>query len=329
MAQALLFSSASLTVALLAFAVERFIGWPRVLQRVVSHPVVWVGWLIARLDALLNRDGDGDVARKLLGTAALAAVLALVAALTVPLTLWLRGLPGGAFLEALLAVPLVASKSLREHVLAVRDGLGRGIGEARAALGHIVGRDTAALDESEIAKGAIESLAENASDGVIAPLLWLVVFGLPGAALYKTINTADSMIGYKSDRHLHFGRAAARLDDLVNIPAARATAALFAATAALGASRSGAAAWGAARRDAPHHLSPNAGWSEASMAGALGIRLGGPRRYEGRSVDLAYMGRDGKDPETGDIVRAVAFFDRACLMFFAALAAAVLLSLAF
>jgi len=326
---ALFLAAVSLPVALVAFATERIFGWPDGLHRRIGHPVTWIGAAIGRLDATLNRDGDSDERRRVLGFAALAAVLALVGVITVYLCLWLRSLPGGFLIEGVLAAPLLATKSLRDHVLAVANGFDRGLDQARDAVRHIIGRDPQTLDASGIAKGAIESLAENASDGVIAPLFWLMVFGLPGVALYKTINTADSMIGYRSDRHRGFGWAAARLDDLVNLPAARLTALLVAAAAGLRAPAQAKRALVAARRDAPEHVSPNAGWPEAAMAGALGIALGGPRTYGGRKVDLAVMGRDGRAPVAEDIGRAVALFDMAmalvvCGLFLAVLAAAIL-----
>jgi adenosylcobinamide-phosphate synthase len=175
----------------------------------------------------------------------------------------------------------------------------------------IVGRDPAHLDESGIAKAALESLAENASDGVVAPVFWFAIAGLPGIALYKAINTADSMIGHKSQRYLKFGWAAARLDDLVNLPCSRLSGLLFVAAAGLTNSDSGRAAFTAMMRDAGKHVSPNAGWPEAALAGALGIRLGGPRSYDGRTVDLATMGEGRSQLEANDIRRGLRLYGRA------------------
>ncbi len=176
----------------------------------------------------------------------------------------------------------------------------------------IVGRDPAALDAAGVARAAIESLAENFSDGVVAPLFWLVVAGLPGAAAYKAANTADSMIGHRNARYEHFGFAAARFDDLVNLPASR-LAALWLALAAGGAARS---AWAAVRRDARAHRSPNAGWPEAAMAGALGLKLAGPRVYGGVEVADAYMGEGRREATSADIRAALRLYVRACVLQF-------------
>jgi len=185
-------------------------------------------------------------------------------------------------------------------------------GEAgRAAVSHIVGRDTEALDEAGVARAAIESLAENFSDAVVAPILWMAIAGLPGAALYKGINTADSMIGHRTPRYEAFGWAAARLDDLVNLPASRLSALLLVAAAALSKDASAAEAWRAIWRDAARHRSPNAGYPEAAMAGALGLSLAGPRVYGGVRVEDALMGDGRRDADTADIRRALALYRRA------------------
>jgi adenosylcobinamide-phosphate synthase len=186
-----------------------------------------------------------------------------------------------------------------------------GLEPARAAVSRIVGRNAADLDEAGIARAAIESLAENFSDGAVAPAFWLALGGLTGAMLYKTINTADSMVGHRTPRFVNFGWASARLDDFVNLPAARLAALLFAAAAALGGFAPAREVWYAARRDAPKHLSPNAGWPEAAMAGALGLRLGGPRVYGENNVDGAFMGDGGRDANAKDIHRALSLFRRA------------------
>jgi adenosylcobinamide-phosphate synthase len=178
----------------------------------------------------------------------------------------------------------------------------------------IVGRDTGALDENGVSRAAIESLAENYSDGVVAPLFWLVAGGLPGVALYKAINTADSMIGHKSERLLAFGWAAARLDDLVNLPASRLAALFLVAGAALLPGCDAGAAWRAVMRDARHHRSPNAGWPEAAIAGALGLRLAGPRVYGGVLVDDVWMGDRRAEARADDIRRALRLYRMACVL---------------
>jgi adenosylcobinamide-phosphate synthase len=204
----------------------------------------------------------------------------------------------------------LAQKSLREHVTAVHSALGESIEAAREQVAKIVGRDPQNLDESGISKAALESLAENTSDGIVAPALWFTILGLPGLAMYKMINTADSMIGHRSDRYLHFGWASARLDDLVNLPASRLTGYLFAAVAWLTSREAARSAIRSMHRDARHHGSPNAGWPEAAMAGALGLRFGGTRDYDGTTVDLPWMGEGRSDLEREDIARGLTVFDQ-------------------
>jgi adenosylcobinamide-phosphate synthase len=225
---------------------------------------------------------------------------------TVAVIDWIAPAPWNILLVGVAASALIAQRSLDEHVTAVARGLEEGGLEAgRRAVGMIVGRDTAALDEAGVSRAAIESLAENYSDGVVAPLFWLLAGGLPGAGLYKAINTADSMIGHKSERYFAFGWAAARLDDLVNLPASRLSALLLVAAAAVttGANAHGAAQ--AVRKDARRHRSPNAGWPEAAMAGALGFALAGPRSYGGTMIDDAWMGSGRSDLGPTDIRRAL------------------------
>jgi adenosylcobinamide-phosphate synthase len=195
-----------------------------------------------------------------------------------------------------------------------------GIDAARAAVSQIVGRDTAALDEAGVARAAIESLAENFSDGVVAPVLWMAIAGLPGAALYKAINTADSMIGHRTPRHQAFGWAAARLDDLVNLPASRLAALLIVAATARRDKTSARAALRAVWRDAPRHRSPNAGYPEAAMAGALGLSLAGPRVYGGVRVEDAVMGDGRRNAGAADIRRALALYRAADAMLVALVA---------
>src|SRR5262249_20785843 len=178
---------------------------------------------------------------------------------------------------------------------------------SRKAVSHIVGRDTAGLDSAGVARAAIESLAESFSDGVVAPVFWLVVAGLPGAALYKAINTADSMIGHRTPRYASFGWAAARLDDLVNLPASRLAALLLIAAAALRKDASAGDAWRAVKRDAARHRSPNAGYPEAAIAGALGLALAGPRVYGGVPVNDAFIGDGRREANAKDTRRALAF----------------------
>jgi len=208
---------------------------------------------------------------------------------------------------------LIAQRSLDTHVAAVAAGLEKeGIDGGRHAVAMIVGRDPDTLDEAGVSRAAIESLAENFSDGVVAPLFWLAVAGLPGILIYKAVNTADSMIGHLSERHSAFGWAAARLDDLVNLPASRLAALWLALAACITPGASASAAWRAVWRDAREHRSPNAGWPEAAMAGSLGLRLAGPRVYHGEVVDDAWMGDGRAEANAGDIRRALRLYRGAC-----------------
>src|SRR4029077_14642370 len=215
--------------------------------------------------------------RRIRGIGALALVVAFAAVAGGVLQRGLLALPYGIVAAALVASALLAQRSLHRHVADVATALERdGLAAGRAAVAHIVGRDTAALDEAGVARAAIESLAENFSDGVVAPAVWMALAGLPGAAIYKALNTADSMIGHRTPRHEAFGWAAARLDDLVNLPASRLSALLLVAASSWTQTASAPAAWRAVLRDASRHRSPNAGYPEAAMAGALGLSLAGP-----------------------------------------------------
>ncbi|WP_449045651.1 adenosylcobinamide-phosphate synthase CbiB [Paracoccus versutus] len=291
----------TLTIALTALLVDALIGWPDALYRRISHPVVWIGRLISALDARWNR-GRHRIVR---GAVAVAVTLGAAVIPALLLTWALAGLPFGPVILGVLAWPLVATRSLHDHVAAVARPLAAGdVPAARAAVAMIVGRD---LDDrpEPIARAALESLAENASDGVVAPLFWAAVAGLPGIAAYKAINTLDSMIGHMSPRHALFGRVAARLDDLVNLPASRLTGLLF--VAAAGSRR----AWRVMRRDARRHRSPNAGWPEGAMAGALDVRLSGPRRYHGVESLEPWLNAGARDPGAADLLRGLALYRRA------------------
>ena len=300
----------SVALALVAMLIELCLGYPQRLLRAIGHPVTWIGRLIGALDRRLNRETDAAQTRRAAGIVARRRFsLAIVGAIAFLVERALLRLPFGILVTGLLASTLIAQRSLHRHVADVaarstRDGVAAG----RDAVAHIVGRDTAALDEAGIARAAIESLAENFSDGVVAPVLWMAIAGLPGAALYKAINTADSMIGHRTPRHVAFGWAAARLDDLVNLPASRLSALLLIAAAALSNETSAGAAWRAVRRDAARHRSPNAGYPEAAMAGALGLALAGPRVYGGVPVEDAMMGDGRRDADAADIRRALTLY---------------------
>jgi adenosylcobinamide-phosphate synthase len=288
--------------AFVALILERLVGYPNALVNRIGHPVIWMGRLIAVLDTHLNDRTRGR------GGLALVLLLSITAAITVLIWAILRTVPFGWAIEAVLATSLLAQKSLRDAVQAVATALGRSLPEGRTAVSHIVGRDPQALDEAGVARAAIESLAESTSDGVIAPLFFLVIGGLPGIALYKAVNTADSMIGHKTERHLQFGWAAARFDDLLNLIPARLTALLIAASAFFLKDAHPEAAWSTALSDARKHESPNAGWPEAAFAGALGFQLGGPRSYDGEVVDLPSFGIGRADLGPPDIERALKLY---------------------
>jgi adenosylcobinamide-phosphate synthase len=315
---------ANLAIAAVALAIEAAFGYPRAIERAIGHPVIWIGALIGRLDRRLNRGrrAQGALALTLVLLAAGLPAFAIQAAL-------LRVLPSWAAIAllALAASSLLAGRSLAVHVRAVADGLtASGVAGGRAAVARIVGRDPASLDAAGVARAAIESLAENFSDAVVAPAFWCALLGLPGIVLYKAVNTADSMIGHRTPRHEAFGWAAARLDDWLNLPASRLSALLLAGAALL--HRADAhAAWCAPLRDAPHHRSPNAGWPEAAMAAALGLRLAGPRVYGGVRVDDAWMGDGTPAATAADIGRALSLYRTACaLLILLALAAAFMVA---
>ncbi|MEZ2145205.1 adenosylcobinamide-phosphate synthase CbiB [Bradyrhizobium sp. DN5] len=293
-----------------AMAVDALLGWPSWLFARIGHPVTWLGRLIGAIDAAWNRASDPPALRRGAGIAGALVVIALSVAVG-----WMLQslLPSGwiqIVLVGVLAWPLVALRSLHDHVAAVANPLQAGdITAARDAVSRIVGRDPAALDEPGIARAAIESLAENASDGIVAPVFWGALFGLPGILGYKAINTLDSMIGHRSERHETFGWAAARIDDIANFIPARLTGFLFVLLAPW---RSEALA--CMSRDAGRHRSPNAGWPEAAMAGALGVRLSGPRIYHGSITNEPWLNEDARDPLAADINHGLAVYRRSMLL---------------
>jgi adenosylcobinamide-phosphate synthase len=300
-----------MTVALtfVAMLIELCFGYPAALHRAIGHPVTWIGHLIAWLDRVLNRASASPAARRAAGIAAVLIVLAIVGAIAVLLQSALLRLPFGILAASLVASTLIAQRSLHRHVADVAAALTTGgVVAGRRAVAHIVGRDTEMLDAAGVARAAIESLAENFSDAVVAPVFWMAIGGLPGAALYKAINTADSMIGHRTERHQAFGWAAARLDDLVNLPASRLSALLLIAAAAVTKNTSPGAAWRTMQRDAARHRSPNAGYPEAAIAGALGLSLAGPRFYGGAPVEDAFMGDGRREADATDIRRALALY---------------------
>jgi adenosylcobinamide-phosphate synthase len=300
-------------LALAALLVEATIGYPAFVYRAIGHPVTWMGALLAGLENRLNRSTAPDGQRRLLGGLVLAVLLATTGGAALALDRVFSLGPFGAGLLVFAAASFVAQRSLHDHVRAVAKALEReGLEAGREAVSMIVGRNPDRLDEAGVARAAIESLAENFSDGIVAPAFWLAVAGLAGGALYKATNTADSMIGHRTLRHAAFGWAAARLDDLINLPASR-LAALFLVLAAAVTGASPGGALRAVRRDASWHRSPNAGWPEAAMAGALGLQLAGPRVYGDETVDDAFMGDGRRAATVADIIRALRLFRAACV----------------
>jgi adenosylcobinamide-phosphate synthase len=316
----------SVALALVAMLIELGLGYPQRVLRTIGHPVNWIGRLIDALDRRLNHETDAAQKRRAAGIVAVVVVLAIVGTISFLAERALLRLPFGILITGLLASTLIAQRSLHRHVADVARALEQeGIEAGRNAVAHIVGRDTASLDEAGIARAAIESLAENFSDGVVAPVFWMAIAGLPGAALYKAINTADSMIGHRTPRHAAFGWAAARLDDFVNLPASRLAALLLVAAAALSKKTSAGPAWRAVRRDAPRHRSPNAGYPEAAMAGALSLALAGPRVYGGVQIEDAVMGEGRRAADAADIRRALTLYRAADALLLALLALSALI----
>ncbi|MCB1387362.1 MAG: cobalamin biosynthesis protein [Nitratireductor sp.] len=306
-----------LAILLAALVADRIFGEPALLWHRLPHPVAVFGKAVGALDRQFNLESDSDGLRLRKGAIGVS-VLILVAAGLGHVLAWLlqQVSHAGPVLEGFVVFTLLAQKSLLDHVTAVADGLsGKGLSGGRAAVAKIVGRDPETLDRTGIARAAIESVAENFSDGVVAPAFWYAVFGLPGLLAYKMINTADSMIGYRSVRHEQFGRIAAQIDDLANWLPARLSAGLIALAALMTKGAASARrALSSAIADSGLHRSPNAGWPEAAMAGACGFALGGPRIYPGGRVEQAFLNAAGRrDLDGGDIRMAVRLTDAACM----------------
>lgn len=305
--------------------VETLLGYPTAIHQRIAHPVVWTGRLIAAMDRRWNRpgrssarfpQGDDDGQGKAAGTSARLAGIAAAAILVLLATIiglalehFLVGWAGMALI-ILIATTGLAQKSLHDHVTAVMRPLAAGrLEEARSALAMIVGRDTQALDEQGIAAAATESLAESFCDGVVTPAFWFLLGGLPGLFIFKAISTADSLIGHLDERHRYFGWASARLDDAMNFVPARLSGLLICLAAFLKLPSSLRIMF----RDARSHLSPNAGWPEAAMAGALGVRLGGGACYDGEWIARAELG-EGPRPSRQHLSRALTLYRRALLL---------------
>ncbi|WP_417411407.1 adenosylcobinamide-phosphate synthase CbiB [Hoeflea sp.] len=305
-----------LAVLLVALIVDRLVGDPDWLWRRISHPVVIFGNAIGFAEKRFNRSSDTDLTRRRKGRIVIAGLMLGAAGFGWILSRLFGGLgAAGMLFEVIVVAIFLAQKSLADHVAAVAAGLREGgLEGGRKAVSMIVGRDPEALDEAGVARASIESLAENFSDGIVAPALWYAVFGLPGLLAYKMLNTADSMIGHLNERYRDFGRASAKLDDLANWPAARLAAMLIAAAAGLSKGRAAMRrAAELALTDSGLHRSPNAGWPEAAMAGGLGLPLAGPRHYGGELVMEASLNASGsRQADAGSIGEALVVFRRAC-----------------
>ena len=314
---------------LAALCLDAVLGEPTRVYRWVPHPVVVCGGVIARVERHANRPERSAIRRRLAGIGLTLALLVGGVWLGMLLEWGLSAAPVPSVMEIAAVAVLLAGRSLHDHVADVATALRRDDAhEARRMVARIVGRDVRCLDTAGVARAAIETLAENASDGVVAPALFYLIFGLPGLLAYKAINTADSMIGHKTLRYRDFGWAAARLDDMLNYIPARATAALLAVAAIDPGWRTRPIrrAFATARREARRHASPNAGWPEAAMAGGLGLRLGGPRAYGAMAMAGAWFGAGRRDATAADIDAALAVYRRAlALLAFATLALAVML----
>jgi adenosylcobinamide-phosphate synthase len=298
--------------ALAALAAEAAVGYPAALHRRLPHPVVWAGGLISALERTSNRPHWPSWLRRTLGALALGVVAGTALVVGAVLQVWLARLAWGLPLFALVASLGLAQRSLYQHVAEVARPLVAGdLVAARAAVARIVGRDVAALDGDGVAAAALESLAESFNDGIVAPAFWLVVAGLPGLFVYKAVNTADSLIGHMEPRWRAFGWAAARTDDLMNLVPARLAGLLL--------TLAGQGGFRVMLRDAPRHASPNAGWPEAAMAGALRIRLGGPATYDGRAVERPVFGV-GERPGGAALRRGLRLYLIGCGLLWALLA---------
>lgn len=306
-------------VALMALVLDYLIGDPDWLWSKIRHPVAVFGAAIKFFETRLNRQSLKPSSRKLNGCFAILALLILTFVVGFYIHIFFLKLNFlGVILEALVASIFIAQKSLVDHVQNVAKAFQQhSLQQARKAVSMIVGRETENLDEGAVSRAAIESLAENSSDGVVAPIFWYLVLGLPGLVCYKMLNTADSMIGYKNARFKDFGWASARLDDIANFIPARLTVLIIIITLRVFSGKSSAInAFNVVARDARFHHSPNAGFPECAFAGGLGIRLLGPRIYDGTLVEEPFQNSNGKDALPADIDRSIKLFKQSMAVLF-------------
>jgi adenosylcobinamide-phosphate synthase len=296
-------------------AIDGLLGDMPVIFRLVDHPVVLAGRAIAFFDRKLNRETRSEASRRGRGIIAVVFLVGAAAALGLVIERLCHGRWLGAAVEAPLIAVLVAQRSLYEHVAAVTWALDTGgLAAGRAAVQHIVGRDPMRLDAHGVARAAIESLAENFSDGVVAPVFWYLLLGLPGLFAYKMANTLDSMIGHRSPRYRSFGWAAARFDDLLNLVPAPISGMLLVAAAVFAKNSHPDRALAIMLRDGRKHHSPNAGWPESAIAGALNLALAGPRHYPDGPVADPWLGDGTAQATPSDIARALNLYRLACLI---------------
>lgn len=300
-------------LAAVALAVEAAVGYPAALHRLLPHPVTWLGAAITWLERRLNQPQRPQATRRLLGVVTVIVVAGAAAITGFAVEAALPHNMPGLILFAALASTGLAQRSLFDHVEDVAKALDTGdLAAARGAVGRIVGRDTAAMGDGDVARAALESLAESFNDGVVAPAFWLLLGGLPGLFAYKAVNTADSLIGHLEPRWRAFGWAAARTDDLMNIVPARLAGFLIVAVGRRG--------FATMLRDAPAHASPNAGWPEAAMAGALACELGGAASYDGVVCERPRFG-SGHAPNVKDLRHGLRLYVAACALMWAMLLA--------
>lgn len=317
-----------LFILLLALLIDAAFGDTPALFRLVPHPVRLIGNVIGAAERKLNRARRGDTDRLLRGGALLLAMVAGAAAIGAGVTFLSHAAPKFWLIELFLTASLIAQRGLYDHVRAVKHALETGGTETgRRAVAHIVGRDTASLDGHGVARAAIESCAENFGDAVIGPVFWYVLLGFPGLLVYKTVNTLDSMIGHRSERYRAFGKASARFDDLLNLVPARLSGLLLSLAAAFVPRGRPGRALRIMLRDAGHHRSPNSGWPEAAMAGALGVRVSGPRIYADRIADEPFVNAACPDPTPADLRRGLALYRRAMLALTALIGALAILGI--
>lgn len=304
-----------LLMLIAGLVIDALFGDMPALFRHIPHPIVLAGRAAAFFDRKLNRESRSEASRRERGVVAVIVLVGGAALLGLAVERICRGSLVGAAVETILIAVLVAQRSLYEHVAAVAIGLkSGGLVGGREAVRHIVGRDPMSLDEHGVARAAIESLAENFSDGVVAPVFWYLLLGLPGLFAYKATNTLDSMIGHRTPRYRAFGWSAARLDDVLNAVPAPASGLLLAAAAVFARNARAGHALTIMLRDGRKHHSPNAGWPESAMAGALGLALAGPRRYSDGLVADPWLGDGSAQASSADIVRALEVYRLACLV---------------